>query len=387
MRILFVNNDIGRLGGIDKCFQDDVDLFKKYGHEIYTLVTNKRKHLVGAFNCFYKEPSFAPLRYLCAYFDLMFFIKIFKWLNEVKPDVIHIHGYPLQIITLMLLLRLKKMPFFQTVHDITFVISPHKLLFQDESFAEKRGYLWFLIYGPREYLRLWLSKKWTTAFIAPSKALAGLMAKWGFAKTEQIYNYIDTDIIKYQDLNTASNTIIYIGRLSGIKGVEYLIEAMPVVLRKFPKTELQIIGHGPEAVRLAKLTDNMNVVKNIKFMGALPAEMTKNYLTSASFSIAPSIAFDNNPLSVIESMALGRPVIGSNIGGIPELVINKKTGLLVKPGDSDQITKAIILLLSDPKTIQAYGQNARKLIEEQCAPKIHLDRLMKLYNKYAHHES
>ena len=405
MKILFVNNDINRLGGIDKCFTDDVSLFKNNGHQIYTLVTNKKIQKKTLQDYFYKEPSFAPLRYLCAYFDIFFLIRVWFWISKVKPTIVHIHGYPLQIITLILILRLKKIPFIQTVHDASFTICPSGLLIRGinnpcagcpnlfgikclNSFCRsitwvsgKKWLQWFLIYGLRERLRIKLMKKWVAISISPSKALADLMTSHNF-NVRNIYNSIDITNDSNAQPEAHTQNILYIGRLHFTKGVNHLIIAMKKAVGQFPKAKLRIIGDGPEKNNLIQLTKSLSLSDNITFVGAVQSNKVKKYINSSLFSVIPSIWFENNPLSVIEVMSLGRPVIGSKMGGIPELVIHNKTGLLFEAANTDQLSDAIINLLSNSKLVEVLGDNARQAIIQRFSSQTRLQNLITLYQEF-----
>ena len=405
MKILFVNNDINRLGGIDKCFTDDVSLFKNNGHQIYTLVTNKKIQKKTLQDYFYKEPSFAPLRYLCAYFDIFFLIRVWFWINKIKPTIAHIHGYPLQIISLMLILKLKKIPFVQTIHDASFAICPSGLLIQGvnkpctgcsnlfekkclNSFCRsimwvsgKKWLQWFLIYGLRERLRIKLMKKWVAISISPSKALANLMTSHNF-NVRNIYNSIDITNDSNAQPEAHTQNILYIGRLHFTKGVNHLIIAMKKAVGQFPKAKLRIIGDGPEKNKLIQLTKSLSLSDNITFVGAVQSNKVKKYINSSLFSVIPSIWFENNPLSVIEVMSLGRPVIGSKMGGIPELVIHNKTGLLFEAANTVQLSDAIINLLSNSKLVEVLGDNARQAIIQRFSSQTRLQNLITLYQEF-----
>ena len=405
MKILFVNNDINRLGGIDKCFTDDVSLFRNSGYQVYTLVTNQKIRQKTPQDYFYKEPSFAPLRYLCAYFDIFFLIRVWFWISKVKPTIVHIHGYPLQIITLILILRLKKIPFIQTVHDASFTICPSGLLIRGinnpcagcpnlfgikclNSFCRsitwvsgKKWLQWFLIYGLRERLRIKLMKKWVAISISPSKALADLMTSHNF-NVRNIYNSIDITNDSNAQPEAHTQNILYIGRLHFTKGVNHLIIAMKKAVGQFPKAKLRIIGDGPEKNNLIQLTKSLSLSDNITFVGAVQSNKVKKYINSSLFSVIPSIWFENNPLSVIEVMSLGRPVIGSKMGGIPELVIHNKTGLLFEAANTDQLSDAIINLLSNSKLVEVLGDNARQAIIQRFSSQTRLQNLITLYQEF-----
>ncbi|MCF6153377.1 MAG: glycosyltransferase [Candidatus Kuenenia stuttgartiensis] len=95
--------------------------------------------------------------------------------------------------------------------------------------------------------------------------------------------------------------------------------------------------------------------------------------------VLPSEWYENNPISVLEAFALGKPVIGARIGGIPELIKEKETGLLFEPGNSIDLREKIELLLSDDALCNKMGNSAKKLVEEEFNPEKHYQSLLKIY--------
>lgn len=217
-------------------------------------------------------------------------------------------------------------------------------------------------------------------FISPSKTLADLMSSHNF-NVRNIYNSIDATDSFDAHPKTQSQNILYIGRLHFTKGVNYLIEAMQGVVKQFPKVKLKIIGDGPERTKLTHLTKDLSLSANIEFVGAVQSNQVKEYINSALFSIIPSIWFENNPLSVIEVMSSGRPIIGSNMGGIPELVMNNKTGLLVDAADANQLSNAIINLLSNTALVKNLGHNAKQVVIQRFSSQTRLQKLLMLYKE------
>ena len=96
--------------------------------------------------------------------------------------------------------------------------------------------------------------------------------------------------------------------------------------------------------------------------------------------VLPSVWYENNPRSVIESFALGKPVIGSRIGGIPELVQDGITGLTFEPGNPRSLREKIEALIREPDKFIEMGKNARRLVETKLNPEVHYQELMKIYS-------
>jgi glycosyltransferase involved in cell wall biosynthesis len=146
--------------------------------------------------------------------------------------------------------------------------------------------------------------------------------------------------------------ILFVGRLYEQKGVQYLLDAMPAVLHKFPRATLLIIGHGPLREQLSEQARVLKISDSIRFLGALPPDQLPAYYATADVFVAPSIIGESGDreafgLVYAEAMASGCPVIGSEIGGTKELIINNKTGVLVPQKDSAALSEAICRVLSN----------------------------------------
>ena len=155
-------------------------------------------------------------------------------------------------------------------------------------------------------------------------------------------------------------------RLSEEKGVNTLLE----VAVQLPYT-LKIAGGGP---LVEELKSKYAGCKNIEFLGHLNAGQVRQYLSEARFSVIPSEWYENNPLSVIESLCFGTPVVGARIGGIPEL-ISPSTGFLFRSGDSDSLKKTLQAAWNSPFD---YRQIAEQSIE-RFDRKAYLQKIMGLY--------
>ena len=184
--------------------------------------------------------------------------------------------------------------------------------------------------------RAWL-ERYVDAFVCPSAFMARKMKQGGFdeSKLNVICNFVDPvklSVFKGLSVNAERDYYLYVGRLSQEKGVETLLEVASQLSYR-----LKIAGGGP-------LTDELKAkyskFTNIEFLGHQNAEQVSQLLVGAVVSIVPSEWYENNPLSVIESLCAGTPVIGANIGGIPEL-IGLGDGLVFKSGDKAELSKMI----------------------------------------------
>ena len=169
----------------------------------------------------------------------------------------------------------------------------------------------------------------TDHFIAPSAFLASKMIEGGFPKSKfsVISNYSNRTLTRR--IPYKKDYYCYIGRLSEEKGLKTLIR----VAKQLP-FKLLVVGAGPLKEEL------QNPHKNIIFMGHKEWQELETIIAEARFMIIPSEWYENNPLSVIEALSLGTPVLGANIGGIPEL-INEHNGMLFEAGNADDMREKI----------------------------------------------
>lgn len=155
-------------------------------------------------------------------------------------------------------------------------------------------------------------------------------------KTITIHNFTTKEQV--HDIPYKRGYILYFGRYSKEKGIDTLIEAC----QNLPKLRFVFAGTGSEDI-----LNKIKKVNNINEVGFLTGDKLNSLISEAEFSIYPSEWYENCPFSVIESQMLGTPVIGADIGGIPELINNEHTGLLFKPGKIESLTDAINKLYND----------------------------------------
>lgn len=167
---------------------------------------------------------------------------------------------------------------------------------------------------------------------------------------------------KYPELKFTKN-ILYAGRLSKEKGVDYLLKAMVKVIKKIPESTLFIAGDGKEKEKLINLSKKLGIDKNVEFLGWLSKDELSKVYADIDFLVIPSIWQEPFGLIGVEAMSYGRPVVAFNVGGINEFVENNKNGFLVKVLDIDTLAKRIIELLEDENKLKNFSNNARKTSE------------------------
>jgi len=169
-------------------------------------------------------------------------------------------------------------------------------------------------------------------------------------------------------------TVLFVGRLAKIKGVEYLLKALDLMVNEFGYNNMLFVLVGsPEfhAVDKSITIEEMlgfvrryRLEKNIIFTGSLPMEEVRMLYVAADIFVLPSLG-EGDPLVVPEAMASGKPIIGTKVGGIPQKIRDKWNGFLIDPADERQLANKIKYLIDNPKERQRMGENSRKYAEEE----------------------
>ena len=121
-------------------------------------------------------------------------------------------------------------------------------------------------------------------------------------------------------------------------------------------------------------------IKNVKLIGFKSGDDLKKLLSEATCTIVPSVWYENCPMTVLESFASGRPVIGSKIGGIPELINNRKDGLVFKTGNAEDLSQKVKWIWENRSEAKEMGMRGRKKVEEKFNAEKHYEGLMAVYN-------
>ena len=212
------------------------------------------------------------------------------------------------------------------------------------------------------------------AFISPSRFLKSKLEEMGFKK-KIVYLPNFVNLQDYQpEYGWQENSIVYFGRLSKEKGLFTLIEAV-----KGLDVKLKIIGEGPIRESLEHSAKSKEI-GNIEFLGYMSGEDLKNEIKKSMFVVLPSEWYENNPRSIIEGFALGKPAVGARIGGIPELVKDGETGLNFETGNVEDLRSKIKYLINNTDKIVVMGKNARRFVEVELNQEVHYKKLIEIYN-------
>ncbi len=162
------------------------------------------------------------------------------------------------------------------------------------------------------------------------------------------------------------------------KGIQHLLSAMPEIIRAEPRTRLVVVGGGSHESVLRSQCEELGLCEEVQFTGQRTD--IESLLAAADIVVHPSLE-DVLPTSIIEAMAAARPVVASDTGGIPEIVVDGESGILVTPGDSQDLTHSLVSLMENPAKRNSMGEAGRLRAESQFSIQQQLDRLEEIYSR------
>jgi len=179
--------------------------------------------------------------------------------------------------------------------------------------------------------------------------------------------------------------ILFVGRLIDLKGICHLITAMKTVISMIDNVHLKIIGNGPERVKLEQLTNVLGISSRVQFIDNTGREKLLLHYNDANLFVLPSITINGQTeglgVVLLEAMASGVPVIGSNTGGIPDIITDGVNGLLVPPGDPDALAAAIITILENPEMADKFTTEGLKTVKERFSWDKISDQFIEVYQR------
>ncbi|MDP1574643.1 MAG: glycosyltransferase family 4 protein [Coxiellaceae bacterium] len=265
---------------------------------------------------------------------------IHQLMDGYAPDILHIHGWiECNAYFQVRILEKKKIPLILTLH--CFRTIPN--------------------YRTVQCLRLWAMASSVTTVCHSMVKEAESYGYLPYKKVRCIYNGLAMlkAPIKKRSICFKKN-ILALGRLADDKGFDIAFYAIQLLLEKHPDVRLTLVGGGLEFNALMALRNQLNLQNYIEMTNYVaPGDAIYAHIDAASIILLPS-TYDVFPLVAIETAMRGRPIIASRVGGLPEMVVDGETGLLVAPKNPQALAEAIDQLLSDPKKMHEMGVNAKK---------------------------
>ena len=406
MKILLINNFYYNRGGDCTYMFSLKKLLEQNGHEIITFSMNHpqnfeckdSKYFVSYINYaeeVKKNNISTGIKVLGrTIFSKEAKNKIEDLIREEKPDIAHLQNIHHHITpSILYSLRANKIPIVWTLHDYT-LICPNTSFLSHGMICEKckkRKYYWPLFtrckknsFGASAVAalettihRILRINNLVDIFIAPSKFLRDKFIEYGFNPEKIIHldHFIDYPVAK--DICSPEDYYLFVGRIAEEKGIKTLIDAAI----RTNLSRLKIAGGGPLIDDLKKYVAENDKENRIEFLGHKSRKDLLSLYKKSKFLVVPSEWYENSGLIIFEAFACGKPVLGSNIGGIPELVKDGERGLICNHGSIECLASSIKYLIDNQELTSKMGENARNYLRKNLNDRIHYTRLMDIYKK------
>src|SRR3989344_3601483 len=281
------------------------------------------------------------------------------------PEIIHFHSPGPMGLSAMKIAREMKVPLVGTYHSLFSEILPRLPI----SRWVPRNWIWHLSRRVFEKCDL---------VISPSGEIKRQMEAHGHkVRIEVVSNGIDTAAFLPKK-RYGGKKAIFVGRVSHEKNIDVVVRVFGRVVKALPEATFAIVGDGPAREELEKLVGSLGLGGNINFLGYVKREILGEYYRGADVFVTAS-EMEVQPVTILEAMACGLPVVGVSAAGVVDMVEEGKNGFLVKSGETSEMAEKIIETLAT-KTNEKLGRNARRWAEENDV-RVSVSKIEKLYNE------
>jgi glycosyltransferase involved in cell wall biosynthesis len=400
VRIAFANNYYYLRGGSERVFFDEISELKGAGHQVAVFSREHASNLPTPYSRYFpphlQYEGVPVARKVSAAASLVYSDqcgrRFGELLEDFRPDLVHGHNIYGRLTTAVLdSARTRDVPTVMTLHDHK-LICPSYLMLSRGAVCErcegrkyyhcllerchKGGVLPSLVYTIEAYRNSFLGKyRGVRYFLCPSAFLKEKHARYGIPeeRLEIVPNFLRME--EYLPGDEGGEYVVYAGRLSKEKGLSTLLRAVEGL-----DVPLRIVGDGPMRESL-EVRVRERCQKNVVFEGYKTGVELATMFRRSLFVVFPSEWYENAPMSILEAFAYGKPVIGANIGGVPEMITDGETGFLFPPGDAAALRERIRHLAERPSLVLSMGRKARRRVEERHTPEVHMKRLTDVYAK------
>lgn len=401
MKILNINKFYYRKGGSEAYYFALADLLRENNHEVIPFSMKDNKNYETKYSKYFvenisyenmgiKEKAVNGAKLI---YSVEAKKKVKNIVNDNTPDIAHLHIFQHQL-SPSILKEIKKSGTYvvNTVHDLKVICPNYKMLNEGEicekcksdkfinclkSKCIKGSTVNSMLNTIEAYThRILKSYDYVDKFICPSEFYMNKFIEFGIPKEKVVHIPNFVDVSKFNPNYEHEDYFVYFGRLSEEKGINTLIKSMKYV----NKSKLIIVGTGPIEKELKEFVVKENI-KNVEFVGFKTGNELENIIKQSRFIVIPSEWYENAPMSIIEAMAYGKAVLGSNIGGIPEFIEDNHTGMIFKTKDEIDLANKINYLIDQENQTIEMGKNARIRAEKLYDKTVHYEKIMDLYNE------
>ena len=399
--LLAINNYYYPRGGAEVLFLEHNRMFENIGWQVVPFAMRHAKNLATPWSDYFPdeiefgaEYSFAAklARAPRVIYSRQARQRMRALLAAAQPQIAHVHNiYHHLSPSVLPLLKERGIPVVMTLHDLKLACPAYTMMRAGKPCESCRGGKLYnvavhrCIKGSLGLSSLIMLEAYVhraldiyggnvDRFIVPSRFLLERLVEWGWARDRFVHipNFVDLD--RFRPGAEAGRRFVYCGRLDELKGLETLVRA--AALARQPVT---LIGRGPLETQLRALSAALGA--DVCFAGYLTKDALATAIGEARAVVVPSECHENAPLALLEAYAVGRPVIGSDIAGIPELVRQDETGMLYRTGDAAALADALSSFAALPGTrVAAMGAAARAWVERDFNAAVYLERQLGLYD-------
>ncbi len=399
-RLLAINNYFYRRGGAEAVFFDHMRLFSDIGWETAPFAMQHPDNFPSHWSSYFVAEiehgrSSGPLTKAVQAAKI-----IYSWeardhiaalIERFRPGVAHAHNvYHHLSPSIFPVLKKAGIPTVMTAHDLKLACPAYKMLSHDEICERCKGGRIYnvavhkcikdssllsglVLVETAVHRALGLYRNTLDRIVAPSRFYKAKLVEWGWPEEKIVHipNFASTE--KLEPFEDEGDYFAYVGRLSPEKGIATLIRAAAKAGQK-----LVIAGTGPEEQALKALAARTG--GEVRFAGYVSGDKLHRLIGEARALVLPSEWYENAPISILEAYALGVPVIGAEIGGIPEMILPGETGLVARSADADDLARAIAALAAmTPAARRALGRAGRDWAGREFSPEAYRDRTLQLY--------
>ncbi len=389
MKVLVIHCRYRQPAGEAAAVRAHIDLLRQHGHEVILYTRDNREIDQSGIG----RKAVIGLETVCSKRTVR---EIEALVERERPDVAHVHNvFPLISPSAYTAPARAGVPVIQTVHNFRF-LCPNGLFYTHGRICErcKHGNVlhamrWrcyrnsstlSALYALTIGLHRWLGTFRTIErFIALTPFTAQKLVEGGIATEDRIRvlgHFLPSPLPEPGSPARPAPRIVFLGRLACEKGVDVLVDAMS----DLPDVALTVLGDGPLEQSL-QATCRDTGLRNVEFLGYVGGEEKWRHLRGAAASVVPSVWYETFCLAAVESLAMGTPVVASNLGSLPYVVEDGKSGLLFEPGDSLDLRRKLRWLLENPGQAAAMGRFGRQTVETRYSAEAHYRGLMALYSE------
>lgn len=396
LTVLNISQNYHIHGGSDRIFFETAALLRSRGHTVIPFTATHPNN---------RETRWASYFPTAANFenpglkDLARFIysapardAIQQLIRDQRPDIAHLHIYYGKL-TGSILAPLKNagIPVVHTLHEYKLICPVYTLVSNGEICEACQGrHFWravsnkcnqrsvarSLLSATEMYVsRMLGSVDKIDQFVAVSDFVRDKVIEHGIPahKVTTVYNFVDVSEVR---VNTQpGDYLLYFGRLERLKGIFTLLDAVAPL-----QVPLVIAGDGNIREKVDQYITTRNLA-HVRTVGFQASDQLDKLIANSLCTIVPSEWYEPLGMTILESFAHARPVIGSRIGGISEMITHRKNGLLVPPGDVDALREAIAWIANNPERACDMGRDGRRVVETRFSPETYYEGIMSVYDQ------